>query len=174
MNRIFQKFNSIIAHLSRFLAVLSGVITGLIMLAITADVVGRYVFNSPIHGVFEGVENGIPAILAMGAAYGQVTHTHPAMVFIAERFIGTQRAVMEAVILLVSTVAMGLLTWFTTTQAVNSFLIKEAAFGIVNVPIYPSKIGMAFAFGLLALVYFLDFIKCFNNIIVKAGKQDAA
>lgn len=141
------------------LGIASGITTLLITLTVVADVVGRAVFNHPIHGATELSELLLVAMVFFGLAAAQQGRQNYA-IDIATRHLpkGVQSAleVFGYLFCLAVTVA---LAWFATNQAISSFQRGEAGFGIFPFPIWPARFVLAVGLWLLALQFLCDVLR---------------
>ena len=121
--------------------------TGLMGVLITADVVGRK-FLEPIPGAVEFTELLMVATVFLPLAYVQRQRGHVAVVLFTQRLSPRAQAVLDALAYLVGLVIFGVMFWYTARLAWRSFLIREYTFGLINFPLWPSK--MLVPLGLLA------------------------
>jgi TRAP-type C4-dicarboxylate transport system permease small subunit len=114
------------------------------------DVVGRYLFNSPVPGAFEYVRilMGIVVFGAMPLASARNAHLRAGMLdhFIPERV----NAVREPFVQLVSASILGLILWRLAVEAQSKWQSKEVFSGL-TIPLWMPITYMA-VLSLIALV----------------------
>lgn len=141
------------------LGLLSGIATLLITLCVVADVAGRSLFNSPIHGATEMSELLLVAMVFMGLAAAQQGRQNYA-IDMATRHLpqGIQSALELVSYVFCFAVTLGL-SWFSTKQAIESFHRGEAGFGIFPFPIWPARFVLAFGLWLLTAQFLCDILR---------------
>ena len=141
------------------LAWIAGVATFLMMLHVTADVIGRTVFNAPIVGTVEIVSAYHMAALSfLPLAYITMKREH----IIVELFTGwmerRSRVRLDGCVALVTFVYVSVFTWKAIEIAIDKTAIREAKeAGVGFVEIWPSRWVVPIGFGLMSL-YILIYI----------------
>jgi len=151
------------AFISRYLTLAGGIYCGLLMLAIVADVTGRYVFDRPLQVVATVIAVTAPLLFSMGLGYAQVTRSHIRLTIFTRRLKPRPQKTLEIGVLVISTLAIGLLTWLTADYAMESWHIREYEVGFVRIPIYPTKVMLSVSISLLWLRYLVDLLRHFNS-----------
>jgi TRAP-type C4-dicarboxylate transport system permease small subunit len=128
---------------SYVLAILSAVSILLMMLAVSADVIGRYVFDSPILGALEFALLLMVIVVFLGVGYTQTIEQHIAVDVIYMRLPRRLRLPVDIFNLLVVLSISIILAWRTVSHASYSISIGEYIPGMANFPKYPSKIALA-------------------------------
>ncbi len=148
-----------------FLNAISGYILFFMMLLITVDVTGRYVFSSPIPGTLEFTEFLIVFVVFFSLAYVQLTKRHICVELVTQRLprrVGDGLAVVVLVIAAVFFLLMGWQSWFA---GVSSFEYREASDGLVQIPVYPPKLAIPFGAVLIAFQLLRDAWKRLQSFI---------
>lgn len=135
--KYLRRFEKIIHQLSRFFSwVAAGSL--LIMAILTAlDVVGRYLFNSPITGTQDLIELGL--VICVFGAMGHVTmvrgHIRADMLnpVLSKR----GNAILSAGSFIISLLFAVILTWQTTIKAVDSLKNMDMVTSTISIPIAP-------------------------------------
>ncbi len=165
MVRVLQLLDS---KLSWILLFLSGIICGISMLLITADVMGRYLFNSPIPGTLEVTEFFLCIIVFGGLTYLEIRGEHIRILLIYSRLSANHQFALNVFAKGVGILFFGLMTWQTCLNALHSFTTQEATWGEVSVPLW---IGKAFVFlGCLTLT--LHLVGSFGLDLFGRGKRE--
>jgi len=140
MVKVFQLLDS---KFSSILLFVSGIICGVSMFLITADVVGRYFFNSPIAGTLEVTEFFLCIIVFGGLTYLEIRGEHVRILIIYSRLSANLQFALSVFAKGVGVLFFGLMTWQTFRNALHSFITQEATWGEVSVPLW---IGKTFVF----------------------------
>lgn len=136
---------------NRLFAMLSGVALFLMLLIGASDVIGSSMFNQPLPGAFEGTEAlmVVSTFLALGLSQQRRAHIRvEVIVGLMPRPFQLASAVFSA---LLCALFFGLIAWFGWAIAIKSFNAGEFSSGLVNFPIWPAKIALAFGASLMAL-----------------------
>ncbi len=141
------------------------VLTVLMMLHVTADVVGRYVFNSPIVGTLEIVSAYYMAGLSF-LPLALITRERGHI--IVELFTNWMslrgRTLLDATVAILSLVYVAMFTWQTILIALEKTAIREAReAGTGFVPIWQSRWVVPVGFGLMAVYLFIYIIRDFRG-----------
>lgn len=129
------------------------VATILMMLHVTADVIGRSVFNSPITGTLEIVSAyNMAALSFLPLALIARERGH----IIVELFTGwmkpSARNILDGLVGIITVIYVGAFTWKAFEVAIDKTIIREAKeSGIGFVEIWPARWLVAIGFGLMAL-----------------------
>lgn len=140
---------------ARLLAAAAGIVMLVMMLHICADVVGRYLFDSPLPGTLE-IASGyeLSAIVFLPLAYVTLRREHISAELFTNRLAPRSRAGLDLVICLLAIAYVGLLTWQTAISAISSTEsgeVWETANDLLV--IWPSRWLLPLAFGLTTLQF---------------------
>lgn len=152
---LIDKIESVLMRLG----IASGIATLLITLCVVADVVGRFVFNHPIHGATEMSELLLVVMVFIGLAAAQQGRQNYAIDMAMRHLPQGVQWVFELVSHLFCFVLVAALAWFSTKQGVESFNRGEAGFGIIPFPIWPARFVLAAGLWLLALQFLCDILR---------------
>ena len=133
-----------------------------IMLLVGADVFMRYVFSQPISGALEISEQTVVIITFLCFAYTGIQHRHIRADAFVRRLPPVWRNFAEILCSFLMLFLLTLLVWQTSKEAWESFGIREVRMGLINVPIYPTKIAIPFGLSVAWMFYFLQFISRFK------------
>lgn len=127
----------------RFVGILTGVAVGLLvpmMFLVTGDVIGRYVFNSPIPAVFEINSHFLMVMVVFfPLAYVHQRKEHVFVTLFTDRFSPGGKAFLEGTSAILGLVVYGLIGWYGLQKAILSTRLLEYIPGVVNVPVWLSK-----------------------------------
>ncbi len=137
------------------------------MMCLTAaDVMGRYIFSTPITGAFEITEFLVLILIFSFLGNAQAHKMHVTVDLVLSRFPKTLRFYVDLFNHTMSLVIMALITWIGTERAIELKEVSETSPNL-GVPFYP----FAFFLVLGCLVMCIEYIR---NLIsaVKSRKGD--
>ena len=129
----------------------AGVALILLMGLTTADVAGRYFFNSPISGVFDLTHFAVSIMTYLGLGYCGFRGAHVVIELLYDRLPPGAGRVLNRLINLAGCVLFGLISWRTLVQAFDVREMGEAS-QMMEVPLFPLYCVVAFGSGLFAWV----------------------
>jgi len=137
-----------------------GTIAGLgilvLMLVTTADVALRATSNGGIASAVEVTEVLLVVVVFVGMAGAQLAGSHISTPLVTSRLPRRVAARVRTAACLLSVGLVLWLTYETGVAALESVRIREFRYGLVRIPVWPSKVGVPVGFGLLALVLVHD------------------
>ncbi len=136
--RFFQLLDS---KSSWILIFFGGICCGFSMFLITADVLGRYLFNAPIPGTLEVTEFLLCIIVFGGLTFLEIRGEHVRILLVHSRLKARPQFVLNAIGKALSLFLFGFMTWQTFGNTIHSYVTGEATWGQVSIPIW---IGKAF------------------------------
>lgn len=126
----------------------AGIILAIMMVLIMADVLMRYAFAKPIHGVLEITEE----VLMIAVVFLTLASApHIRVTFITERFRPEVRATIRILSLIPAILFFIILDWKSLLQAEFSFNKGETSWGLIPFPLYPSRFVVFLGFTFLTL-----------------------
>lgn len=147
MNQIDRILN-LISNLFGAVAVL---FLAFLMLGISADVLARLITGSSISGIFELSELSLVMIVFMGAMWAQRDRAHIRVEILSDRLAGPARRVAMGFAWGCGALALVLIAWPSTQEAIYSVSIWEFRWGYTQVPIWWTKVGVALGLWLAAI-----------------------
>jgi TRAP-type C4-dicarboxylate transport system permease small subunit len=141
------------------LAMLAGSIAVilLVMLFVCAEVMMRYVFNSPIEGHLEGSELLLPMIVFLAISYTQRTHGHVGMDLVLDMMAPRLRKATTMLSLLVSVLISAILCWFCIKHAHQLWLYDDVTMSPPYFKTWPASASIALGYGMIAIRMTLQF-----------------
>ena len=137
------------------LTLLGGIVIFLLVFLAVTNILGRWIFNYPVDGYIDWVEQSMTFFAFLGIAFTQREGGHIRMDII----IGTLKGRSLWFAELVSTTLMFLLTliliYGSFLHFKRAYTIGDTSFDI-NLPIWPSKLVVPIALSILALRLFLQ------------------
>lgn len=105
--------------LSRWMGYVSSAIIIILMLLVTADVCGRYFFNSPITGASELARFSMIIIVFPALAWTALAGKHIKVGLIMERFPPRYQAIVNSIMLLAALGTYGVIVWKSTLYSMG-------------------------------------------------------
>jgi len=149
-------FGNIIQRVDRICGIIAEVLVFLLMFLVTAEIIGRRVFGSPIPGQVETAILSLVLILYLGVAYTQLERGHIRVEVFISRLKGQKRELVEALSLFLSLIVSVLMLWATAEQARISVLGREFITGVIAFPVWPGRCAVTFGFALLSLTIIIQ------------------
>lgn len=112
MSEILKKIYRVIDRISRILGFLAGAIIIFLLIAVVADVVLRYFFNSPIEWVPEYSEYSLLYITFLGTAWVLLEKGHVNIDLALTRLNPRAQAMANTINYLVAAIVFLIVTWF--------------------------------------------------------------
>jgi TRAP-type C4-dicarboxylate transport system permease small subunit len=139
-----------------------GAISLMIMLVVTAaDVVMSRIFNLPFPGATEVVTSAMPISVFAFLLAAQRRGRHISIDMVTARLPRKAGSALALMALLIGVFLFGLLTWLNIPLAIYSIRIGEHTGGNVAVPIYPAKVMIPLATGMITVQFLLEIYREF-------------
>lgn len=139
-----------------WLHAIAAVFVFLLMLVISADVLGRYVFNQPLQGAYELSESLLVFVVFMGFAYTQHEKGNIRVQMVSSRLPARWRPLLDFLAHALGLAIFALITYETGRHAGAAWLEGERSAGIVHVPLYPARFAVAVGCFFLSLQFAID------------------
>lgn len=133
------------------------------MVAVTADVGGRHLFNSPIPGVTELARMLLVYTVCFALGYTELMKRHIRMELVLTRLSPKRRMLVEGLQLLLALVFIGFATYAASVVAHTSTLQGEYETGLIDFPMWPGRIALAIGCLMLSLQYVTGIINSFRS-----------
>lgn len=159
LNRIVRRINTVCGLASEGLVFL-------LMLMVTAEIIGRHVFGAPIPGQVEMATLSLIVILYLGLSYTQLEGGHIRVDIFVSRLQRRKRELLEGVALFLCLIPSVMMMLATAKQARISVLGQEFVAGVINFPVWPGRCVVTFGFGLLC---FTLVVQICNRVIAAIG-----
>lgn len=162
-------------------AFLAGIALLLMMVAGTADIIGSNLNwiglqSQPIPGVFEFIGTMMVVCVFLAVALGQARRVHIQVELIVQMLPSRWQKAAETMHHVLSCAFFILISWASWPAAIHSFSVGEFSAGLINFPIWPARLFLAFGATLMALQCALDLLGVFDRRFRVAGRRsgDAA
>jgi TRAP-type C4-dicarboxylate transport system permease small subunit len=148
---LWQWAKQINSRIQTFFVLIAGFCIFFPVFSITADVFMRYCFNKPIPGMSEIVTIAVVLMIYLSLSYS-LAEGGFVRVEMLVRFLSPKiRLMVEFFVLIVFLVIFCLIFWQAIEFAMVSTLKREYVWGLINIPLYPSKWAVALGFFLVLL-----------------------
>jgi len=138
------------------LNIVSAVFIFILMLLISADVIGRYVFSRPLWGTFEVSESLLVFIVFLGFGYTQYHKANIRVQILTNRMSPRVRPALDLFAHTLGLAMFALITYEAGRHAINAFQIGEESVGMVRVPLWPSRFAVPIGSFFLATQFTID------------------
>jgi len=138
------------------LALLGGLAVFSLMILAVISVTGRNLFNAPLPGYVDWIEQVMPLIAFIGIAYCQRLGGHIRMDMLIGRLTGRPLCLMEFISVLVMLILVVLLTWGSWAHFERSFEFAAPMWSRdssldIRLPLWPAKLLAPISFASLSL-----------------------
>lgn len=152
---LLSRLDQGLARLERGMALLGGLAVFSLMLLAVASVGGRQLFNQPMPGYVDWIEQAMPLIAFLGVAYCQRLGGHIRMDMLIGKLRGRPLWLLECLGSAVALLLMCLLVWGTWAHFERSFdfaapLWSRDSSLDIRLPLWPAKLLVPLAFAVLA------------------------
>jgi len=153
---LLSRLDRALLPIERFGALLSGLAIFSLMFLAAYSVTGRKFFASPLPGYVDYIEAAMPIIAIMGVSYVQRDGTHVRMDMLVSALRGRVLWFFELISVLLILLLITALTWGAWEHFDRSFdcvrpLCSRDSSIDIGLPIWPSKLVVPIAFGILTL-----------------------
>jgi len=154
----------------RIIDTIGAVFVGLLGLMTCANVLGRYLFNSPLQGSIDYTENFLVVIVAFGLAATTASDEHISIDALFTRFSTEWQHILKAVTFFISFVIFLALAWRVFVVGLESMTRHETMMTMVNIPIYPFRFILAIGFVFCVIVLLHQMVQLFRP---KTGSSES-
>ena len=153
---LLSKLDRLLLPIERFCALLSGFAIFSLMFLAAYSVTGRKFFGSPLMGYVDYIEAAMPVIAIMGVSYVQRDGSHIRMDMLVGALKGRTLWLFELISVQLILILLIALTYGAWAHFDRSFdcsrpLCSRDSSIDVGIPIWPSKLVVPIAFGVLVL-----------------------
>jgi TRAP-type C4-dicarboxylate transport system permease small subunit len=144
----------------------------ILMLYVTADVVGRYLLNNPLPATFELGSMLLVPIAFWAFAYVQARKSHMRLELLSQLGSARLQAILDVFTYVIGVFLFTLIVWHGFGWAYESWQSKDYTGGVFKIPYYPSKFALVLGAFFLWLQFIIDLIGCIGQICsLKREKQ---
>tara|TARA_R110002096_G_scaffold145492_6_gene303253 strand:- start:2921 stop:3544 length:624 start_codon:yes stop_codon:yes gene_type:complete len=177
-NSTLSKIDQSLYRVESWFALLSGIAVFSLMILAVVSVSGRHLFNQPLPGYVDWIEQAMPLIAFMGVAYTQRDGGHIRMDILVSRLKGRALWAVEFITVLMMLAVMLILVWgswahFQRSFDFNSPMWSRDSSMDIALPLWPSKLLAPVAFGVLCLRLVLQLVAFGHAFITNATSPPA-
>lgn len=132
-------------------AVVAGIFLVGLMLLTTADVAGRYFFNSPITGVFDLTHFAVLILTFLGVAYCGFQGGHIVIEMATDKLPPAPARLLKKIVNILGCLLFLVIAWRAAVQSIDVREFKEAS-QLLEIPFYPFYWVVSFGSVLFAWV----------------------
>jgi TRAP-type C4-dicarboxylate transport system permease small subunit len=154
-------------------ATLSVIVIIFVMFFVGAEVLMRYVFNSPIPGHLEGSELLFPIIVFLAISYTQATHGHVGMDLVRDALPPAGKRVAAIIALGVSIVLCSVLAYFTAKNALQLYEYDDVTMTPPYIRTWPAAAAIPIGYAMVGLRMWLQLLHQINPQRFEANEPDA-
>lgn len=165
----------LLGRLANALAFLGGIAVVLMMLHICADVIAKYVFNSPIPGTLEIVSNYyMVATVFLPLALVERKNAHIAVEILSQHLPTRGQAILVGAVSLVSICFYGMFFWQSLEDAVAKYELGEYIRGQIRIVNWPSRFLLPIGVAAIILILAWKSVRGFRGDEDVIAQTDAA
>ncbi|KAA9030602.1 TRAP transporter small permease [Niallia endozanthoxylica] len=146
---------------------ISSVILFLLMFLTTADVLGRYFFNSPITGTYELTGLALALMIFFSLGSGQLSKDHIEIDFLTNMMSEKAQAALYALASFILFILMTLTTWQLFLYSMRTMQGGELS-GDLGLPLYIFMFVCAVGAVAFTLTYLLDTLQSILKVVKKS------
>jgi TRAP-type C4-dicarboxylate transport system permease small subunit len=163
----WQRISDVMSTVNKVQALISSFAVFVIMTLISADVVGRFVFNRPVMGTYELGQMFMVGMVFLGLSYTQMVGGNVTVDTFTRRLNPRMRAALSIFADIVGLVIFGLMTYSSGNLAWIALKNKRTVQGLLGMPLYPSKFVVAIGTATLTLYFLIKLVGEINLVVPK-------
>jgi TRAP-type C4-dicarboxylate transport system permease small subunit len=164
--KTFAAIDKFFRHIEDWLNLASVFIIMFLMFFATAEIIGRYFFNHPIHGHLEIVELIMAGVVFFGVAYTERTGGHVRMeLFVTKVLRGRSYHLAEFITTTAALVTFIFIFYYTTKSSWDAYQFGDTT-PDAYIPTWPSKFAIPLGSLFLCIRFFIEMIQHLAQVIV--------
>jgi TRAP-type C4-dicarboxylate transport system permease small subunit len=136
----------------------------MILIVTIADVIADKLLGRPFPGATELTMSIMPISVCAFLLSVQVKKRHIVIDLLVNRLSPKKRVALQLLTQPCGLFLFGLLTWLTIPMAIHSVRIGEHTGGNVGVPMYPAKVMIPIATGLVAIQILIELVRTLGHL----------
>ena len=141
---------------------ISAAIALFVMAFVGAEVLMRYVFDSPIPGHLEGSELLMPMIVFLALSYTQATHGHVGMDLVLDALSPGLRRIATMGTLLVSIFICAVLAYFSSKNALQLYRFDDVTMSPPYFKTWPSAAAIAIGYTFISIRMYVQLLHLYD------------
>jgi TRAP-type C4-dicarboxylate transport system permease small subunit len=162
-------YKTVVNTINQGLGAVAVIFIVIMMVSITADVSGRYLFNSPILGTTELNRTLLVYVVCFALGYTELRKRHIRVEMVLSRLPLKAKTLVEGLELLLALVLIGFATYATSVIAYNATVQGEYETGIINFPMWPGRIALAVGCLMLCMQYVVGIVDSFRSFLSRVN-----
>ena len=163
MDKEAQGFEKIVLRTSSIFNSIAACLLFLLMIAGSADVLGRYLFNAPINGTMERGQLLLALIVFLSWGYTQVKKGHVSVELFISHFPPRLRLITNLFTTLVTLVLFVIIVWQSTIMAFETHKSGEVVF-VIHWPLAPFQLFVPLGGIVFSLVLVMEIIQTVRQL----------
>lgn len=165
-----RMLNRVVTGLERLTIIIAGIAMFLMMIGISFDAFGRYLFNTPVPGNYEATQwYLLPAFVFLSMSANYASGAHVALDVLTPFFgklLGLNHLRLIALITLIAVLPLG---WYTGLEAIHKFQTLETTLGMIAWPKYWSYVWLPAGIVLFCARLTCEIIQPTTHLDIPAG-----
>jgi len=170
LGRAANNLKKLVSPISRVLGDISAVVIVLVTVLVVADVCSRRLLNSPIEGTHDLSGFAFSIIVFLPLAWCALNDGHVELDILVKRLPKTTRAIIEVIMMFITTVIVGLMGWQILIQG-TKLQAANAETAILGLPMHPFLYLATLGSLMLALAFFIRFLYSLSTALQKRKRQ---
>jgi len=147
----FSYLEQILLSVSRVFAYVGAAVLGFMVLFVTVDVIGRYIFDHPLKGDYELLVLAAGIVGSFGLAYCMITGGNIRIDIVTSHLPQKIRGILNVIAYLFGSIFWALASWRSTLFAIQ-YMKTNRISGMLPIPIYPFAFLVTLGCVLICLV----------------------
>ncbi len=156
MGRFWDWYRRGLGWIVRAANLVSAACVLILMVLVVADILGRYLLNSPVPMAYEVGSFLMVFIVFLGLAYTQSVGAHIRVEFLTLRFSPKVRDILDIVASVLGLLLYATITYQSAIWAWASWQVGDYVAGLINIPRWPSQFVVPLGAALLCLQFLAD------------------
>ena len=161
-----HRTESLVTRVSRVSNIIGVIAIAVLMLLVTSDVLGRFLFNRPILGAAEMSLYLMVIAVYCAVAYCALMKGHVAVDLLVSRLPRRGQAITDSVTGLGSLAFFSLIVWASVKALAFSFSRHEVSW-LLDIPTWPFRAVLVIGVVMLCLVLLIDFVHLVTRVVKK-------
>lgn len=140
-------------------AVVAGALLFALMWLICVNAFSRKLFNAPVVGTLEITEAVLPFVILLPMAFTQFRRGHIRVTLLTRHFPSGMRRILHVAAVVIGGLFFFWVAWATGGFALRAWNVGETAWGLIRIPLWPTKGVISLGALLLSGQFFLDALK---------------
>jgi TRAP-type C4-dicarboxylate transport system permease small subunit len=150
-------------NIFRIIDYIGAVFVGVLGLMTCVNALSRYLFNAPIQGSVDYIENVLVVIVAFGLGAATVAGEHISVDVLSTKLSSAWQHILKALAVLISFVVFSALAWRGIVAGLESMAVHDTMMTMVNIPLYPFRLILAIGFISCVVALLHEMIQLFRS-----------